>query len=157
VFNAFNNQTITGLSNIVAVATPRTGNGKIFALQKDGNVVAGSSGIGGFHVIEGISNATAIAVGDQQGFALKKDGTIAAWYHPEEIPAGLTNVVAIAAGTYHGLALKNDGSVVGWGPNARLAPGVPEGLSNVVAIAAGNDFSLAITTNRAVAERFMPK
>lgn len=163
VADIFNNQTAEGVSNIVAIAAPRTGNGGMVALKKDGTIIRGVVGVGvggqmrgleTLHQIEGISNATAIAIGDQEGFALKNDSTIAAWYHPNEIPAGLSNVVAIAAGTYHGLALKNDGTVVAWGNMGFQRATVPDGLSNVVAIAAGNNFSLAITTNRAVAEKF---
>jgi alpha-tubulin suppressor-like RCC1 family protein len=158
VIDILNNQPVEGLSNVVAIVAPQVSNGGMgvmAVLKKDGTIVGGRlHGVEPFGQLQGISNATAIAVGEQQGFALKNDGTVTAWYHPDEIPVGLSNVVAIAAGTYHGLALKRDGTVVAWGPNKILAIGVPEGLSNVVAIAAGNDYSLAITTNRAVADKF---
>ena len=50
-----------------------------------------------------------------------------------------------------------DGTVVYWGYSPYHRLDVPEGLSNVVAIAAGHGYCLAITTNRAVAEKFMKK
>jgi alpha-tubulin suppressor-like RCC1 family protein len=161
VVDVFNNQAIEGLSNVVVIIAPFIGNGgrgAMVVLKRDGTIMGGRlHGVTPFGQIQGISNAVAIAVGDQEGFALKSDGTIAAWYHPDEIPTGLSKVVAIAAGKYHGFALKKDGTVVAWGNMGFQRASVPEGLSNVVAIAAGDNFCLAITTNRAVAERFMPK
>jgi hypothetical protein len=69
----------------------------------------------------------------------------------------LTDVKAVAVGPSFSLALKNDGTVIAWGDNGAHQADVPAGLSNVVAIAAGDVYCLAITTNRAVAEKFMQK
>jgi hypothetical protein len=65
----------------------------------------------------------------------------------------LSNVVAIAAADGFSLGLRKDGTVVYWG--TPYGPGVPDGLSNVVAISASDYSCLAITTNPAVASRFM--
>jgi alpha-tubulin suppressor-like RCC1 family protein len=168
------------LTNIVAIAAGGGQYERNLALKSDATVVAW----GDEDVPAGLSNVTAIAVGEAHSLALKNDGTVYGWGNNLceqatgiENPKGqrnasgfvmhsgqvLSNVVAIAAGnqygmfgmvTHHSLALKRDGTVVGWG---RICGGpvfVPEGLSNVVAIAAGQTFCLAITTNSSVAERF---
>ena len=116
----------------------------------------------------------AIAIGGAASFALTKDdrlfgigindrGQATGVKTTNYITSGyvsingltLTNVIAVAAGGDMNLALKQDGTVVAWGGIGMSQPKVPEGLSNVVAIAAGPDYCLAITTNRAVAEKFM--
>lgn len=171
---------VPGLTNIIAIAAGGADNQRNLALRSDGTVIAW----GDEHVPAGLSNVTAIAVGESHSLALKNDGTVYGWgdNHCEQatgvknsngrrnasglvVHSGqvLSNVVAIAAGneygmfgivSHHSWALKQDGTVVGWG---RICGGpvfVPEGLSNVVAIAAGQTFCLAITTNAVVAERF---
>lgn len=167
------------LTNIVAIAAGGGQYERNLALKNDGTVVAwGDEG-----VPAGLSNVTAIAVGEAHTLALKKDGTVYGWgdnlcqqttginTNGQRSASGLviqsgqvlSNVVAIAAGnqygmfgmgTHHSLALKKDGTVVGWGMIWGGPVVVPEGLSNVVAIAAGQTFCLAITTNAMVAERF---
>jgi alpha-tubulin suppressor-like RCC1 family protein len=168
------------LTNVVAVASGGGQYERNLALKSDGTVVAWGAG----DVPAGLSNVTAIAVGEYHSLALKDDGTVYGWgdNHCEQatgienangqrnasglvVQSGqvLSNVVAIAAGnqyglfgtvTHHSLALKADGTVVGWGRIFGQPAVVPAGLSNVVAIAAGQTFCLAITTNAAVAERF---
>ncbi|MBE0541310.1 MAG: hypothetical protein IH623_07990 [Verrucomicrobia bacterium] len=168
------------LTNIIAIASGGGHYERNLALKNDGTVVAW----GDEDVPLGLSNVTAIAVGESHSLALKKDGTVYGWgdNHCEQatgvenpkwqrnasglvMNSGqvLSNVVAIAAGnqygmfgivSHHSLALKQDGTVVGWGRICGRPVVVPEGLSNVVAIAAGQTFCLAITTNAAVAERF---
>jgi trimeric autotransporter adhesin len=168
------------ITNIVAIAAGGGDFERNLALRNNGTVVAW----GDEYVPEGLSNVTAIAVGEYHSLALKKDGTVYGWgdnhcgqatgiestngqrrasglvVHSGQV---LSNVVAIAAGnqyglfgivSHHSLALKKDGTVVGWGRICGQPVTVPEGLSNVVAIAAGQTFCLAITTNAAVAERF---
>lgn len=168
------------LTNIVAITAGGGQWERNLALRGDGIVVAW----GDEDVPAGLSNVTAIAVGEHHSLALKKDGTVYGWgenlvgqatgmvnpnglrnanglvVHSGQV---LSNVVAIAAGNeyglfgigcHYGLALKNDGTVVGWGSICGSPVLVPEGLSNVVAIAAGQTFCVAITTNTAVAERF---
>ena len=104
----------------------------------------------------GLTNAVAIAAGDQHGLALTSDGAVVAWGANTDfcsdnigqavVPPDLTNVVAIAAGSYFSLALKGDGTVIGWG-----ATPVPAGLSNIVAIAAGGSRSLALRNDGTLA------
>jgi len=133
----------------------------------------------------GLSNVVAVAAGAGHSLALKADGTVIGWgwnhagaatgvpttnspnnldfYSSGQVQVGgcvLSNVASIAAGHGYSLALKKDGTVVAWGRmvNDLYPATVPEGLSNVVAISAGaEDFCLAITTNAAVAARFLPQ
>jgi alpha-tubulin suppressor-like RCC1 family protein len=171
------------VSNVVAMATGRSygfGNGLTsdLALRNDGTVVGLFKG----RIEEGslskeMTNVTAIAKGGAATFLLNKDGRVFGMGVNDRgqatgvkttnyIASGyvsingqlLTDVTAIAAGQDMNLALKRDGTVVAWGGIGMAGkPIVPEGLSNAVAIAAGLDYCLAITTNRAVAERFMSK
>ena len=89
----------------------------------------------------GLSNVVAVAGTYQASFALRTDGSVAAWGSgtATNIPASATNVVAIASpGIPVVYALRSDGSVVGW--NGISAPA----LSNIVAVAAGNGFGYAL-------------
>lgn len=86
----------------------------------------------------------AIALGDEHGLALRRDGSVCAWGNTYRAPAGLDDVVAIAAGSVHSLALRRDGSVVGWGHSGAGQADVPDGLRDVLAIAAGGRHSLAL-------------
>jgi hypothetical protein len=136
--------TISGLSNIVAVAANRYGT---LALRSNGNVVGSAS-------IAGLTNAVAIAEGSQHSLALRSDGTVQAWgnnaYGQITVPLGLSNVIAIAAGSYHSLVLKGDGSLLAWGRNLENQTNIPPGLSNVVAIAAGSYHNLALRADGTV-------
>lgn len=74
-----------------------------------------------------------VAVGNEQSFAIKRDGTVWAWGRNTQgrlglgtntmenmFPAqvvGLTDVIAISSGFHHVLALKKDGTVWAWGVN----------------------------------------
>lgn len=177
---------VDGISNAVAFAVgPGTYFTLGTALLRDGTVASwgrkfeDSNG----NAPEGLSNVVAVAAGGSHSLALRSDGTVVGWGWNQSgeatgVPTTgrpnlanfssgavhlnrelLTNVISIAAGHGYSMALKQDGTVVAWGKmgdSQRLAT-VPEGLSNVVAIAAGaEDFCLAITTNKVVAERFMP-
>lgn len=131
---------VPGITNIIAIAAGGADNPRNLALKSEGIVIAW----GDEHVPAGLSNVTAIAVGERHSLALKKDGTVYGWgdNHCEQatgvkntngqrnasghvVHSGqvLSNVVAIAAGnqygmfgmvTHHSLALKRDGTVVGW-------------------------------------------
>jgi len=98
-----------------------------------------------------LTDAIAIAAGNDHVLALRRNGTVVGWgmnlRGRLNLPAGLNNVVAIAAGWAHGLALKSDGTVVTWGDTA---PAVPAGLANVVAIAAGYSHSVALRSDGTV-------
>jgi alpha-tubulin suppressor-like RCC1 family protein len=141
------------------------------ALKQDGTVVEFDWSTTGVHshIVEGLTDAVAIAAGPVHNLAIRKNGTVFSWGFNRNgelnPPPGLSNVVAVAAsgGSFpangYSLALKSDSTVVTWGgffPKG-YELSVPEGLSNVVAISAGPNFCLAITTNRAVAERFRQK
>jgi hypothetical protein len=162
----------TGLSNIVAIAASEEGYNDL-ALTKDGTVMEWASGYdGAVQQCQGLSNVVAVASGGggaSQCYALKQDGTVTTWNSYSEVATnvpGFENVAAIAAGGAGGglyssycLALKRDGtlaiySVANYQP---IPVTVPEGLSNVVAIAAGPTYWLAVTTNWAVAEKFLRK
>ena len=143
-----------GLNNVVAVASSSA----FMALKNDGTVVEwyGGSPDAFLPVPVGLSNIVAIAAGGSYCMALDKNGIVTEWGNGSsqgfEI---LSNITSIAAFGNYNLALKNDGTVVGWGHGRFYPRTVPVGLSNVVAIAVGETFCLAITTNRAVAEKFM--
>lgn len=120
-----------------------------------------------------ITNASAVAAGENHSLVLKTDGTVWAWgrnssgqlgdgttfdrANPVRVQ-GLTQVIAVAAGQYHSLAVKSDGTVWAWGDNfygklgdgtqtKRTSPvrvqGFPTGVA-VAGIAAGADHSLAV-------------
>ena len=101
-----------------------------------------------------LTDAVAIAAGEDYSLALRSNGTVVGWgasgVDAEKPPTNLTGVVAIAAGDFHSLALKNDGTVVGWGRNSYGATAVPTNLNGVVAIAAGGNHSLALKSDGTV-------
>ncbi|HWA28885.1 MAG TPA: immunoglobulin domain-containing protein [Lacunisphaera sp.] len=112
----------------------------------------GSSADGRISIPAGLTNAIAVAAGDNHSLALKRDGTVVAWgdnyYGQRTVPGGLTDVVAISAAGTHSMALKSDGTVVTWGQyywNGQVA--VPSELSGVVSINDGGNRSLALKTD----------
>ena len=170
------------LSNVVSVAAGMCGFGtRGVALLRDGTV--GHWGGESIHKDAtppvGLSNVVAVAAGMNHSLALTRAGTVWGWgfntfgqatgmpttgdADPAKGPViigghVLNNIASIAAGREYSMALTRQGTAVVWGHMATgadsLAP--PSGLSNVVAIAAGPGLScLAITTNPAVAARFM--
>ena len=84
----------------------------------------------------------AIAFG--AAFAVREDGTVAAWAFPEEdafgrydgedprteVPADLNDAVAIEASTLRAVALRANGDLVQWGDLS--GPGPPAGLTDIV-------------------------
>lgn len=116
----------------------------------------------------GLTDVTAVAMGQKHALALRSDGTIVAWGDDPkdssitaymgllDVPPELDgNVTAIAAGVTHSLALTRGGTVTAWGwerraINAVSPTQVPYGLENVVSIAAGGDFSLALQADGTV-------
>jgi trimeric autotransporter adhesin len=173
---------VENLSNVVAFAVGPGGYvTQGVALKNDGTVgIWGSQSIykEATPPVD-LSNVIAIAVGDGHTLALKNDGTVIGWgfnkvgqatgvptTNSPNISAGqftiggqiLSNVVSITANHDYSMALKKDGTVILWGQhmvNDLYPITVPVGLSNVVAIAAGDNYCLAITTNSAVADKFL--
>jgi trimeric autotransporter adhesin len=146
-------------TNIIAIDCAKDRYGDNLALTSNGTVLASGPYA---NSSLGLSNIVAIAAGGTHCLALNRDGTVIEWSTRDNKPqvvAGVSNIVAIAAtgGASSGTALKNDGTVVTWGFNPYHRMDVPIGLSNVVNISGGADYCLAITTNRAVAEKFMQK
>lgn len=116
-----------------------------------------------------LTNAIAVAAGDQHALALCSDGTVMGWgdngrgqaigtssaypgraFGVVRIDGRiLSNVVAIAAGSMHSHALLKDGTVVGWGSEFDAANiQVPRGLKNVVSLAGW--YSLAAKSDGSV-------
>ncbi|MGB7745826.1 MAG: Ig-like domain-containing protein [Verrucomicrobiia bacterium] len=119
--------------------------------------------------VEGLTNAIAVAAGEQHALVLLDDGSVWAWgsdYNgqlgdgmggisdtPVQV-SGLSNIVAICAGDNHSLALDSNGCVWAWGLNesgqlgdggTEAANGLPVMVfSNAVQIAAGANHSLAL-------------
>jgi alpha-tubulin suppressor-like RCC1 family protein len=122
-------QQISGLANIIAVATGATHS---LALAQGGTVLAWGGNYAG-----------------QLGLGTTTDSLT-----PTAV-SGLTGVTALAAGRAHSLALTSGGSVYAWGDNSygqlgtgtrtnSSAPVPVAGLSRIIAIAAGDYFSVAI-------------
>lgn len=123
-----------------------------------------------------LTNAVAIAGGDQHSMALDADGTVWAWganYYGEigdgtitrrNAPirlSALTGVRAIDAGYRYSLTLKSDGTVWAWGDNfdgqlgdgtttSRYSPVKVSGLSGITAISAGEKHSIALKSDGTV-------
>lgn len=124
----------------------------------------------------GITDVTAIAVGDAHMLALKSDKSVWSWGknesgqlgnnktvntdRPVQV-SGLSDVIAIAAGLYNSAAIKSDGTLWTWGLNAygQLGIGsfvdakVPKqvtGLTNVTAVAVGSNHMLALKADGTV-------
>lgn len=120
------------------------------------NVIAwGSNQVGQVDVPDDLTNAVAIAAGDQHNLAIRADGAVIAWGDNSRgqcaVPVGLTNVIAISAGTRQSLALKSDGTVVGWGAaNSYGEANPPTDLTNAIAIEAGGLHSLAARADGSV-------
>jgi alpha-tubulin suppressor-like RCC1 family protein len=127
-----------------------------------------------------LADVVAITAGRSQTLALRRDGTVVGWggnrygqatgvpttnSPGDNVTVGqvtlngkvLDGVVAVAASTEYGLVLNRDGTVVAWGGmyDGSVPVTVPAGLKDVVAISAGPTFCLALTTNAAVAAKFV--
>lgn len=131
---------VPGLTGVTAMAG---GEFTAYALKSDGTVWAwGGNPFGELGndstinssstpvEVSGLTSATAIAAGENAGYALKSDGTVWAWgwnalgqlgdgsytdsYHPVQV-TGLMGVTAIAGGFDNGYALKSDGTAWDWG------------------------------------------
>jgi YVTN family beta-propeller protein len=129
----------TGLTNVIAIAASHQR--FALALKSDGTIVGwGNNAQSQLNLPTGLSDVTAIAVGNSHCLALRSNGTVVAWgdnsYGQTNVPSDLAGVVAIA-GYNNSMAVKSDGTVVAWGNAAVSAGHVPPGLSNVMALATG--------------------
>ncbi len=90
----------------------------------------------------GLTNVFAVAGAFGASFAVRTDGSIAAWGSGAQtnIPASASNVVAIATSGILNYALMSDGRVVSWGGISAPA------LSNIVSLAVGSGFGYALRT-----------
>ena len=89
----------------------------------------------------GLSSVFGVAGNSGASFALRTNGTIAAWGSgtATNIPAGASNIVAVSSyGTAGNYGLRSDGTVVSW---SGIAAPV---LSNIVSVAAGVNFGYAL-------------
>ena len=109
-------------------------NASVTLLKADGTAISSGPKNLWTDVPPGLSNLTAVAMGDRYGLALHKDGTVGAWGDGQNdktrVPDRATNVIAIATGEESCVAVRQDGTVIGWGENK-----LPVGLSNVTAVA----------------------
>jgi alpha-tubulin suppressor-like RCC1 family protein len=126
--------------------------------------------------VSGLTDATAIAAGQENGYAVRADGTVWAWgggrygllgngtTSDSSVPvqvSNLTGATAVAAGAFAGYALRNDGTVWAWGPggSGELGNGgtanssVPvqvSDLAGVIAIAGGYSVGYALRNDGTV-------
>lgn len=127
--------------------------------------------------VVGLTDVTAIASGDLNGYAVRADGTVWAWgtsgkgqlgnsdWRRSAVPrqiSGLTEVKAVAAAGSTAYALHRDGTVSSWGDNedgqlgtgsTAAYTGVPakvSGLTGVTAIVSGSSTAYALRSDRTV-------
>jgi alpha-tubulin suppressor-like RCC1 family protein len=126
--------------------------------------------------VSGITNAIAVAGGEDHSLALLGTGLVVAWGNnpvgqlgngttiSSSVPVPvslLTNVIAISVGNSYSLALKSDGTVWAWGSNLfgvlgdgtftdHSIPAPVVGLSNIIAISAGNYHAMALKSDGTV-------
>src|ERR1035437_3661407 len=160
-------------ASVTAAATSAPGTGTVAAWgwNRDGELGNGSTTDSHVPVhVSGLTGVTAIAGGDEAGYALRSDGTVWAWgwnysgqlgngtttdsHVPVQV-SGLTGVTAIASGDSAGYALRSDGTVWAWGDNyfgglgngtltSSSVPVQVSGLTGVMAIAGGAGSGYAV-------------
>jgi alpha-tubulin suppressor-like RCC1 family protein len=112
----------------------------------------GYNGARQLNVPAGLSDVVAIAGGELDSLALRRDGTLAAWGSllPTAVPPSVSNVVAFAAGAQHTVILNAAGTVFAWGANSLGQTNIPSGLTNAIALSAGDDHTLALRADGTV-------
>jgi cysteine-rich repeat protein len=129
---------------------------------------------GGLGKVGGITNATAVAVGQNHACAALADGTVNCWgshasgqlgtntpvdsaVHFDPVPVfGISKAVSVTAGRLHSCALLADGTVKCWGANTtgqlgdgttqlRVAPVTVVGLAGIVEVRGGAEYTCALT------------
>jgi alpha-tubulin suppressor-like RCC1 family protein len=110
--------------------------------------------------VTGVSDATAVAAGEQHSLAITQSGGVDAWGSNEEgqlgngtlngsdVPlqvSGLTEVSAIAAGGRTSMAVLQGGAVMGWGSNSygQLGDGTTEQSDRPVSVSLCGVFGIA--------------
>jgi alpha-tubulin suppressor-like RCC1 family protein len=179
--------TLCVLALIAAVTTPivtarasaatAAGTAWAWGQGSSGQLGNGSSASSSVPVqVSGLTDATAIAAGQENGYAVRADGTVWAWgsgrygllgngtSSDSNVPvqvSNLTEATAVAAGAFSGYALRNDGTVWAWGPggSGELGNGgtanssVPvqvSDLTGVTAIAGGYSVGYALRNDGTV-------
>jgi len=144
--------------------------------NQDGQLGSGSTGDAASvpTTVAGLSDAIAIAAGDQHTCALRRAGSVVCWggnafgqlgrgsLTPSSTPvavSGLGGVTSISAGSSHTCARRVDGTARCWGSNSagqlgdgtsgtvRSSPVTVLGLDRVVSITAGGSHSCAMLAN----------
>src|SRR5437773_1969178 len=100
-----------------------------------------------------LTNAVAIAAGDNHGLGLRPDGAVACWglsSSVTNVPAGLSNVIAVSARRNNAGVLRADGTAVVWGNNTFQQTNVPPSLTNAISLSVGGDFCAALRSDGTV-------
>lgn len=156
-----------------AVAVNGNGPWQACALFTDGTVECWVNGLtaggpaGAPVLVDGLTGATAIAVGGSRGCAILAGGAVSCWTDMAgqgltgaAVVPELTGVTALSLGDLHSCALLDGGQPVCWGYNgqgelgngaisneATTTPGPVEGLTNVTSIAVGEYHTCASDSN----------
>ena len=134
-------------SEVVAV---RAYGNRTIALRSSGGVMMWGSGTSA----SGLSDVIAMAIGSENYFLLRNDGTTYAARFDSSAypasPASFADVAGIAAGGLHLLVCKLDGTVAAWGADSHGQATVPGALTGVTAVAAGARHSLALKADGTV-------
>ncbi|MFO1459705.1 MAG: hypothetical protein U1G08_09855 [Verrucomicrobiota bacterium] len=110
-------------------------NGGVFYTDRLGSLVS----------VPGVSDAVAIAAGDEFGAALLEDGSVTVFGNfPGAIPTEIRNAARIVAGPNHLVVLHTDGSVTAYGKAKTKLLKVPAELRDPVEIVIGTGHAVAL-------------
>lgn len=131
-------------SGISAVATSGS---RCILLTQEGRLLDwGNSRLVPLGFVDPKEEFMAVAISDEATFAVRRDGTVAAWGSRLQVdgqipPPGLQGIVGISTSGYHVVALRADTTIVTWGSPFLQAP---VDLSGVHTVVAGTGFSLTL-------------